>query len=133
MKVGTIFKYTSEHSAYKNSKVDLALGYSFNQAGSNRSTSDYNSFVVVSDDNGQGYVGFLKSPVNNGIWGLIDKSAPKWNNIYEVIPVTEIMDIPAGFTPHPQWMKKEDREPLIKAMLKNSKQRNDSLIAKFMF
>jgi hypothetical protein len=143
MKFGPIFKYTSINSANKNSKNDLALGYTYQQAGSNRGFKGNNCLVAVVNDYNEGYVGFLTTQINESIWSDIDSSAPQWKFNFQVIPITETMSVPdeckAGKKhggksgPHPQWMSKLDREYMIKRMLETSKNRNDSLLAKALF
>ena len=143
MKYGTIFKYTSTNSANKNSKNDLALGYAYRQAGSNRGYKGTNCLVAVVNDHDEGYIGILTKPIDESIWADVDPSAPKWKFNFEVVPITETMDVPfeckAGHThggksgPHPQYMSIKDREYMIRKMLESAKCRNDSLLAKVFF
>jgi len=132
MKVATVFKYTSAQSAYKDSRIDLSLGFANNQAGSGRSITAIPCLAIVADDHGNGYVALIKSVTDpaEAIWNKVDPTAPQWKYVYDAIPVTPVMPIP---TPelypnvHPQWMKTEDRLELAKKMLTIRKINGDEL------
>lgn len=123
MKVGTVFKYTSERSAYKDSRIDLALGFANAQAGATRSFASFPCLCIVADDHGNGYVGMVEDrvPAEDAIWKTVDPSAPAWKNVYRVKPLTPVMPIPDAHmyrNVHPQFMSTEDRLELTRKMLR---------------
>jgi len=101
-----VFKYTDDHSAYNDSNVDLALGFAYQQVGSNRKFKTP-CFAYVNDQRGNAYCAYVTEPVSHGVWKQKDGGKP-WKYVYKAQPISKCISGAAHV--HPQFTSIANRE-----------------------